>query len=110
MCWGFLCVHRESGAPFSREEVLFVQRISSHVGEGIRAGHLVASIETSPFGSEPGLVVLGPQGSVLSMTAAGERWLAELGHPDLGRSLVPAVTPPIPAVPATGPSRQAAGL
>jgi DNA-binding CsgD family transcriptional regulator len=88
-CWGFMCLHREGGASFSREEVLFVQRISSQVGEGIRAGHLVASMGASPFGSEPGLVVLGPHGSVLSMTAAGERWLAELGHPDLGRSGLP---------------------
>jgi DNA-binding CsgD family transcriptional regulator len=80
MCWGYLCVHREAGAPFSREEVLFVQGIASHVGEGIRAGHLVASLEASPLANEPGLVVLEPRGSVLSMTAAGECWLAELGH------------------------------
>jgi DNA-binding CsgD family transcriptional regulator len=89
MCWGYMCIHRETGAPFSREEVRFVQGIASHVGEGIRAGHLVASIETSPLANEPGLVVLDPRGSVLSMTASGERWLAELGHPDLERAGLP---------------------
>jgi DNA-binding CsgD family transcriptional regulator len=89
MCWGFMCVHRETGSPFSSEEVLFVQGIASHVGEGIRTGHLIASLEASPLASEPGLVVLEPHGSVVSMTAAGERWLAELGHPDLERTGLP---------------------
>jgi DNA-binding CsgD family transcriptional regulator len=89
MCWGYMCVHREVGAPFSREEVLFVQGIASHVGEGIRAGHLIASIETSSPASEPGLVVIEPHGAVLSMTAAGARWLAELGHPDMERTGLP---------------------
>jgi DNA-binding CsgD family transcriptional regulator len=89
MCWGYLCVHRETGVAFSREEVLFVEGIASHVGEGIRAGHLVASIEARPLADEPGLVVLEPGGSVLSMTAAGERWLAELGHPDPKRTGLP---------------------
>jgi DNA-binding CsgD family transcriptional regulator len=89
MCWGCLCVHRETGAPFSKEEALFVQGIAAHVGEGIRAGHLVASIEASPLANEPGLLVFEPRGSILSMTAAGERWLAELGHPDLERTGLP---------------------
>ncbi len=89
MCWGYMCIHRETGAPFSREEVLFVQGIASHVGEGIRTGHLIASTEASSLASEPGLVVLDPRGSVLSMTAAGARWLAELGHPDLERTGLP---------------------
>jgi DNA-binding CsgD family transcriptional regulator len=84
-----MCVHREAGAPFSGEEVRFVQGIASHVGEGIRAGHLLANIETSSADSEPGLVVLEPRGSVLSMTAAGARWLAELGHQDLGSTDLP---------------------
>jgi DNA-binding CsgD family transcriptional regulator len=89
MCWGTMCVHREIGVPFSREEVLFVHGIASHVGEGIRVGHLIASIETPSRASEPGLVVIEPHGSVLSMTAAGERWLAELGHPDVERTGLP---------------------
>lgn len=89
VCWGFMCVHRQAGVAFSREEVLFVQGIAPHVGEGIRAGHLIASLETSSPGSEPGLVVLAPHGAVLSMTEAGERWLAELGHPDLERTGLP---------------------
>jgi DNA-binding CsgD family transcriptional regulator len=89
MCWGYMCIHRETGAPFSREDVLFVQGIAAHVGEGIRTGHLIASLEVSPLASEPGLVVIEPHGSVVSMTAAGERWLAELGHPHLQRTGLP---------------------
>lgn len=89
MCWGTLCIHRESGAPFSKEEVRFVERIAVHVGEGIRTGHLVESIDVAPPANEPGLVILERSGSVLSMTAAGERWLDELGHHEVGRTGLP---------------------
>lgn len=89
MCWGTLCLHRESGAPFSRQEVRFVERIAFHVGEGIRTGHLVESIDVAPPANEPGLIILEPSGSVLSMTAAGERWLDEIGHHEVGRPGLP---------------------
>jgi DNA-binding CsgD family transcriptional regulator len=89
MCWGCMCLHRETGAPFSREDVLFVERVAPHVGEGIRTGHLVASVELSPLADGPGLVVLEARGTVQSMTEAGERWLAELGHRDLEHTGLP---------------------
>jgi hypothetical protein len=84
-CWGYLCLHRGVGAPFSREEVRYVQRLAPHLAEGIRAGLLVASIELADVAHAPGLVVVAPDGSVASMTEAGERWLEELGHAEPDR-------------------------
>ena len=81
---------REAGAPFSREEVLFVRGIASHVRrrDPRRPSHR-GRRDLLPCELEPGLVVIEPRGSVVSMTAAGERWLAELGHPDLQRTGLP---------------------
>jgi DNA-binding CsgD family transcriptional regulator len=59
------------------------------VGDGIRASHLVSSAELPPTANAPGLVVLDPNGALVSVTTAGERWLAELGHPDPERTGLP---------------------
>jgi DNA-binding CsgD family transcriptional regulator len=88
-CWGYMCLHREAGAPFSRQEVAYVQRLAPHLAEGIRAGILVASTELADVADAPGLVVVAADGSLLSMTEAGERWLAEFRHPEPGHSGIP---------------------
>jgi DNA-binding CsgD family transcriptional regulator len=80
VCWGCLCLHREAGAPFSSEEVLFVQRLAPHLAEAIRAGLLLASVELADVADAPGLLVVAPDGSLASITEAGRRWLEELGH------------------------------
>jgi DNA-binding CsgD family transcriptional regulator len=79
-CWGYMCLHREAGTQFSSEEVAYVHRLGSHLAEGIRAGILVASTERADVADAPGLVVVASDGSLLSSTEAGERWLEELGH------------------------------
>ena len=88
-CWGYMCLHREAGAPFSGDEVAYVHRLAPHLAEGIRAGMLVASTELADVADAPGLVVVAADGSLLSMTQAGERWLEEFGHPEPERSGVP---------------------
>lgn len=88
-CWGYMCLHREAGAPFSRQEVAYIHRLAPHLAEGIRAGILVASTELADVADAPGLVLVAPDGSLLSMTEAGERWLEELGHPEPEGSGVP---------------------
>jgi DNA-binding CsgD family transcriptional regulator len=80
-CWGYMCLHREAGVPFSRQEVAYVQKLVPHVADGIRAGILVASTELADVGDSPGLVLVAPDGSLLSATESGERWLEELGDP-----------------------------
>jgi DNA-binding CsgD family transcriptional regulator len=81
-CWGYLCLHRESGAPFSTDEVRFVRRLAPHLAEAIRASILTSNVELSHVADAPGLVVVAPDGTMLSTTTAGERWLEELGSPD----------------------------
>jgi DNA-binding CsgD family transcriptional regulator len=81
-CWGCLCLHREAGAAFSAEEVEYVRRLAPRLAEGIRAGLLAASVEACDPADAPGLVVLAADGSFVSTTAAGRRWLDALGHPD----------------------------
>jgi DNA-binding CsgD family transcriptional regulator len=90
VCWGFMCLHREAGAAFSDEEKRYVLRLAPHLAEGIRAGLLASSLEHADVAGAPGLVVVGLDGSVVSTTAAGERWLEELGHPDPERRGLPA--------------------
>ena len=88
-CWGCLCLHREAGAAFSDEEAAFVRAVAPYLAEGIRAGLLAASAEAGDPADAPGLLVLAPDGAVLSTTAAGRQWLDALGHPDPERFGVP---------------------
>jgi DNA-binding CsgD family transcriptional regulator len=88
LCWGYICLHREDGTPFSRREIDYVHRLATHLAEGIRAGLLVSSTELADPADAPGLIVVAPDGSLLSTTEAGERWLHELG-PEPNPSTVP---------------------
>jgi DNA-binding CsgD family transcriptional regulator len=89
-CWGCLCLHREAGAAFSEDEVGYVRRLAPRLAEGIRSGLLAAGAEACDPADAPGLVVLAPDGSLRSATAAGRRWLDALGHPDPEHAGVPA--------------------
>jgi DNA-binding CsgD family transcriptional regulator len=81
-CWGFLCLHREAGVAFSPDEIEFVRRLSPDLAHGIRTGLLAASLDAREPGEAPGLVVLAADGSLVSTTEAGRRWLDALGCPD----------------------------
>jgi hypothetical protein len=63
-CRGYICLHREAGAPFARQEVDYVHRLAPHLAEGIRAGILVASTELGDVADAPGLVLVAPDGSL----------------------------------------------
>ncbi len=89
VCWGYICLHREAGAVFSREEQRYVRGLAPHLAEAIRAGLLISQVELSDPAVAPGLVMLTEDGSFASTTAAGERWLHELGHADPRRSGLP---------------------
>jgi DNA-binding CsgD family transcriptional regulator len=88
-CWGYICLHREAGPSFSRQEIDYVHRLAPHLAEGIRAGLLLSTTELADVADAPGLVVLASDGSILSATEAGELWLEELGQPDPALSRVP---------------------
>jgi DNA-binding CsgD family transcriptional regulator len=76
--WGFMCLHREEGSSFSREEVAFVGRLAPHLAEGIRLGVLMRSAAINPRADAPGLIVLAADGSLISTNAAAQLWLDEL--------------------------------
>jgi DNA-binding CsgD family transcriptional regulator len=80
-CWGFICLHRESGTPFSDAEARFVARVAGQLAEGIRLGHVVGSLDQPSRAEPPGVILLGPEPGVIAMTASAEAWLDELGHP-----------------------------
>jgi DNA-binding CsgD family transcriptional regulator len=82
--WGTLCLLRERGRPdFNAGEVALLQRITPHVGAGLKAAALHAAASTAPVGdSVPGVLVLDDRGRVVQYTAAAERWLRDLE--DLG--------------------------
>lgn len=80
--WGYMCLHREHGSAFSPDETAYLRQLSPHLAEGIRAGILLGSLEVVDAADSPGLVILGADGSMLSATEPGERWLEEIGSPD----------------------------
>jgi DNA-binding CsgD family transcriptional regulator len=106
-CWGYVCLHREAGAPFGSEEVLYVRRLAPVLAEGIRVGLLVSSAERSDVADAPGLVVVAPDGSLASISEAGERWLEELGHPNPARRGLPIEVHALAATAQRSPDRTA---
>jgi DNA-binding CsgD family transcriptional regulator len=66
-------------APFTAKEIGHIRRLSPVVAAGIRAGLLVDAANLASVADAPGLVMVRPDGSLISTTAAGELWLAELG-------------------------------
>lgn len=79
--WGYMCLHRELGTPFTAQEAAFVGQLAPHIAEGIRASMLLGSIGLSDLDDAPGLITFTADGSLLAITAPGERWLAELVSP-----------------------------
>jgi DNA-binding CsgD family transcriptional regulator len=91
--WGSLGLVREAGeAEFSPDELVFLRAVAPHLGEGTRRGLLVAAAADATVPDDPGLVILGNDWRVDSLTPGVERLLAELpgGRDDKGM-LPPAV-------------------
>ena len=82
--WGFICLHRESGAGFSPQEQSFIQRIAPHLAEGVRLGLLVQCAARDDLVESPGLILLAPDNSVVGRNPAADRWLEELGWQEAG--------------------------
>jgi len=79
-CWGAFCLHRElSPAGFSLEEADFVEQLTPHLGEGIRASLLLGGLDEAEPGTGPGLVLLSDSLTLLAVSPAAEQWLAEMG-------------------------------
>ena len=81
--WGVLALYREPGQPeFDREEQQLLRAVAPHLAEGARRGLLVGEASQPEGPDAPGLVVLGDDWSVQSLTPGVERWLCELPDGD----------------------------
>jgi DNA-binding CsgD family transcriptional regulator len=87
-CWGFLCLHRDRSDPhFTAAEMDYLARLTPHFADGLRMALLLSS-ETGPsVPDEPGLLLLAEDLSVVAITPAAERWLAEVVEADWPRKL-----------------------
>lgn len=85
--WGIVGIYRERGQPeFSHEEIQLIRSLSPYLAEGARRGLLIGEAREPDGPEPPGLVVLGDNWEVESLTPGVERWFAELpdGDPDRG--------------------------
>lgn len=72
-------IREPGGAWYTDEEVRFLASLSSHFGEGFRRAIIRPQIQLEDATDDaPGVVVLGPDGGEVSITAQAERWIGEL--------------------------------
>jgi DNA-binding CsgD family transcriptional regulator len=88
-CWGFLCLHREAGQPFSTADARFVEVIAPHVALGIRAGLVAGMLDTTDAVGAPGVILFDRDLAITGRTPAAERWLEEFGYTDRSDSVLP---------------------
>jgi DNA-binding CsgD family transcriptional regulator len=85
-CWGFMCLHRAQSSPhFSLAETAYLARLTPHFAEGLRTALLLGRPTGLTVPDEPGLLLLAEDRSVMAITPAAERWLAEVGEADWPR-------------------------
>jgi DNA-binding CsgD family transcriptional regulator len=85
--WGYLCLHRQSGSPFTVEERRLIGRVAPHLAEGIRLGVLLGAAASAEAADAPGVILLGSDASAVTANAAAERWLDELRAPSATEAL-----------------------
>ncbi len=83
-CWGVLCLHREdSPNGFDTAEIDLVRRLAPQLAMGLRRTvTLVAAPADDPSSDGPGIILLGDDGTVMSINASAERMLADVVDPD----------------------------
>jgi len=75
--WGHIALVRGENQPdFSDQEVAFVTRIGAHLGHGLREALLREAAAAMPQRA-PGVIVLGQDGSVRSITDQARFWLEQ---------------------------------
>jgi DNA-binding CsgD family transcriptional regulator len=79
-CWGVLCLHREqANAGFGAREIELVRRLGPHLARGLRTGLVSAARQAGSLPDRPGVLVVAPDGEVVSSTPEGRHWLSLLG-------------------------------
>jgi DNA-binding CsgD family transcriptional regulator len=80
-CWGVLCLHRAAAATgFDLDEMALVRHVGPLLADGIRRGMAVAAAGRADLAPPDGtgVIVLGPDLSVVSINAPAERWLDDI--------------------------------
>ena len=76
--WGLVALMRGHDEPdFSDQEITFVARIGEHLGHGLRDALLREQTAVGLPGRAPGVIVLGRDGSVRSLTDQASFWLEQ---------------------------------
>lgn len=75
--WGCVALHRRHGL-FDDHDVRVVADLAGLIAEGIRRAILTTALAGTGETDPPGLIVLGKDRSVESVTATAEHWLAEM--------------------------------
>jgi DNA-binding CsgD family transcriptional regulator len=85
--WGAVAIHRRDGT-FSDHEADLVADLGGLLANGIRRAILRTAVGSGGDDDGPGLVVLGADDAIETITPAAKRWLAELidSTSDLGRA------------------------
>jgi DNA-binding CsgD family transcriptional regulator len=80
VCWGVACLTRAADEPhFGDAEAGFMAQTAPLVAHGLRTGLLLAASDDVPSAAEPpGMIVLGGDGALETLTGEAERWLDEL--------------------------------
>jgi DNA-binding CsgD family transcriptional regulator len=90
MAWGAVGLYRAPGEPmFDAEEQAFLLAVAPELAAGARRALLVGEAIDPQWPDSPGLVVLGADGEIESMTPGVERWLAALPDGDPDASILP---------------------
>jgi DNA-binding CsgD family transcriptional regulator len=80
-CWGVLCLHRSAGVSgFAIDEIGLVRGIAPFLADGLRRGIALAAANRDDLVplDGAGVIVLGPDLSVVSINAPAERWLDDI--------------------------------
>jgi DNA-binding CsgD family transcriptional regulator len=77
-CWGISALLRGEDEPdFSDKEIAFIARIGAHLGHGLRDALLREQAAAGMPARAPGVIVLGRDGAVRSLTDQASFWLEQ---------------------------------
>jgi GAF domain len=78
-CWGVTCLTRREGDPdFTREEAALVASVCEHIAGGLRTALLLRAVDEAPADQAPGMILLGPNDEIASISDAAQLLLEEL--------------------------------
>lgn len=76
-CWGYLCLHRDSGElGFTSSEVAVMTRVAPRIAYGLRQATLLHTRPGAAAVGAPGIVVLSEDLTVVAITAEAEHLLS----------------------------------